>query len=206
MSDVISQVATAVREPETIPAGLVIKGVTKTYPGVVALSDVAFECRPGEIHALVGENGSGKSTLIKTAAGLVTPDTGRVWINSSELAGGGPRDARRLGLMTAYQDSSLVAELTVHENLDLSFHCLGERTPKNLAKLLAEYDLPFGPAERVGDLGPGGRQMLEVVRVLLHEPKVLLLDEPTAVLDVPLRNVCRAWSAGSGTPAAPSST
>ena len=187
MSDVISDVADRAEKspPETTPAGLVLQGVTKTYPGVVALNNVSFECRPGEVHALVGENGSGKSTMIKSAAGLITPDSGRVWINSSELGHGGPREARRLGLMTAYQDSSLVDELTVGENLELSFHCLGEPAPKDLRALLDDFDLPFGESDHVGELGPGGRQMLEVVRSVVHEPKVLLLDEPTAVLDVP---------------------
>jgi ribose transport system ATP-binding protein len=87
--------------------------------------------------------------------------------------------------MTAYQDSSLVAELTVAENLELSFHCLGEEAPKDLRAILADFDLPFGQGDLVGELGPGGRQMLEVVRSVVHQPKVLLLDEPTAVLDVP---------------------
>lgn len=169
----------------TTPRGLVLAGVTKTYPGVMALNDVSFECRPGEVHALVGENGSGKSTMIKTAAGLLAPDAGRVWIDSAELGQGGPRKARRLGLMTAYQDSSLVEDLTVAENLLLSYHCLGDEAPKDLDKVLGGFDLPFGAADRVGDLGPGGRQMLEVVRSVVHEPKVLLLDEPTAVLDIP---------------------
>ena len=110
-----------------------LQGVTKTYPGVVALNNVSFECRPGEVHALVGENGSGKSTMIKSAAGLITPDTGRVWINSSELGHGGPRDARRLGLMTAYQDSSLVRDLTCRRRTSsCRFHCLGEPAPKDL--------------------------------------------------------------------------
>lgn len=185
MSDVISDVASKASEPETTPAGLKMTGVTKTYPGVVALNNVSFECRPGEVHALVGENGSGKSTMIKTAAGLITPDSGRVWIDSAELGRGGPREARRLGLMTAYQDTSLVGDLTVAENLELSYHCLGEKAPQDIRKLLSEFDLPFGEGDRVGDLGPGGRAMLEVVRSVVHTPKVLLLDEPTAVLDVP---------------------
>ena len=181
----MANVVETTHEPESTPAGLTLKGVTKSYPGVIALNNVSFECRPGEVHALVGENGSGKSTMIKSAAGLITPEAGRVWINGVELGHGGPRDARRLGLMTAYQDSSLVQDLTVRENLELSFHCLGEDAPRDLQNLLSSYDLPFGGGDLVGELGPGGRQMLEVVRSVVHQPKVLLLDEPTAVLDVP---------------------
>ncbi len=184
MSDVIPQRA-GTSQSGKAAAGLLLTGVTKTYPGVVALNDVTFECRPGEVHALVGENGSGKSTMIKSAAGLISPDTGRVEISGAVLGRGGPRQARNLGLMVAYQDSSLVDDLTVAENLELSYHCLGEEAPKNLQTSLARFDLPFRPGDRVGSLGPGGRQMLEVVRSMIHEPKVLLLDEPTAVLDIP---------------------
>lgn len=166
-------------------SGLRLAGITKTYPGVVAVNNVDFECRPGEIHALVGENGSGKSTLIKVAAGLVGPDTGTVQIGGKPLDHSDPRLARRLGLMTAYQDTSLVHELTVAENIELSAHCLGEAPPKDLKKALARFSLPFGPRDLVASLGPGGRQLLEVVRAFLHNPQVLLLDEPTAVLDLP---------------------
>src|SRR6478609_7945979 len=110
---------------------LSLRDVSKSFGAVQALNNVSFECRPGEVHALVGENGSGKSTLIKCAAGLISPNAGRVEINSVALGRGGPREARRLGLMTAYQDSSLVDELTVAENLELSYHCLGEEAPKS---------------------------------------------------------------------------
>jgi ABC-type sugar transport system ATPase subunit/ribose/xylose/arabinose/galactoside ABC-type transport system permease subunit len=165
--------------------GLRLSEVTKTYPGVIALNRVDFECAQGEVHALVGENGSGKSTLIKVSAGLLTPDSGTVAIADSMLTHQDPRHARRLGLMTAYQDTSLVADLSVEENIELSFHCQGEPAPKDLKKVLARFNLPFGPRESVRSLGPGGRQMLEVARAMIHSPRVLLLDEPTAVLDVP---------------------
>ncbi len=164
--------------------GLRITGVTKTYPGVVAVNNASFECLPGEVHALVGENGSGKSTMIKVAAGLVPRDSGVVEIGGRELTRSDPRSARRLGLMTAYQDTSLVNELTVADNVRMSFHCLGEPAPKNLKKILKDYDLPFGPKDLLTSLGPGGRQMLEVVRAMIHRPQVLLVDEPTAVLDL----------------------
>jgi ribose transport system ATP-binding protein len=165
-------------------AVLQLANVTKSYTGVVALNEVDFECRPGEVHALVGENGSGKSTLIKVAAGLLAPDAGTVLIDGVALSGG-PREARRAGLMTAYQDNSLVGELTVADNIELSFHTMGESAPEDIHGLLKDYNAPFAPGDRVGSLGPGARQLLEVIRVVAHSPKILLLDEPTAVLDIP---------------------
>ena len=164
-------------------AGLVLSGVTKTFSGTVALKDVGFECRPGEVHALVGENGSGKSTLIKVAAGVLVPDAGTVRIGGVMLRGGATREARRHGLFTAYQDTSLVGELTVAENIELSFHCQGKAAP-DIRSLLARFDLSFGPRAIVRSLGPGGRQMLEVVRAISHAPGILMLDEPTAALDM----------------------
>jgi ABC-type sugar transport system ATPase subunit len=82
-----------------------LSGITKTFPGVIALNGVDFACRAGEVHALVGENGSGKSTLIKVAAVVVVPDSGTVQIGDMTLKEGDPRDSRRCGLMTAYQDT-----------------------------------------------------------------------------------------------------
>ncbi|MFL9998225.1 ATP-binding cassette domain-containing protein [Paraburkholderia sediminicola] len=161
-----------------------LSGITKTFPGVIALNGVDFACRAGEVHALVGENGSGKSTLIKVAAGVVVPDSGTVQIGDMTLKEGDPRDSRRCGLMTAYQDTSLIGNLTVAQNIEVSFHILGEPTPEDLRHVLARYKLPFGPGDTVSSLGPGGRQMLEVVRAMLHSPKVLVLDEPTAALDM----------------------
>jgi ribose transport system ATP-binding protein len=166
---------------------LCLESVTKTYPGVRALDRVDFTCRAGEIHALVGENGSGKSTLIKVASGAVRPDSGTVVIGGGTLVRSSPRASRRLGLLTAYQDTSLVGDLSVSDNVVLS--CPGVRPLPFLlgkvrtASLLEKYELPFTMGTLVRDLSPAARQMLEVVRALIHEPRVLLLDEPTAALD-----------------------
>ena len=165
---------------------LLLTGVTKTYPGVRALDDVDFECRPGEVHALVGENGSGKSTLIKVASGVIKPDAGEVRIGAELATGSGVHRARRLGLVTAYQDTSLVHELSVADNVALSFHALGEPMPDDLDGVLAGYGAPFKAVDIVGDLGPGARQLLEVIRAIIHKPSVLMLDEPTAALDMNL--------------------
>ena len=177
----------------TAESCLELSGITKTFPGVVALRDVSFECRPGEVHALVGENGSGKSTLIKVAAGVLRPDVGEVRIGGVGLHAANPREARRLGLSTAYQDTSLVNELTVAQNIELSFHGLEGAAPKDIRKVLKGFDLPFGPNDAVKSLGPGGRQMLEVVRALCHSPQVLILDEPTAALDMGSAEQLQEW-------------
>ncbi|UKA55196.1 ATP-binding cassette domain-containing protein [Arthrobacter sp. FW305-BF8] len=172
---------------------LELSHVTKRFPGVTALDAVSFNCRPGEVHALVGENGSGKSTLIKVAAGVVKPDDGEVRVGNVPLRSADPREARRLGLSTAYQDTSLVNELTVAQNLQLSFQGVRKSPPKDVSSLLSEYELPFGPGDHVRSLGPGARQMLEVVRSLCHEPRALILDEPTAALDMQSAGQLQEW-------------
>ena len=166
---------------------LELEGVSKSFVGVKALKDVTLRCRPGEVHALVGENGAGKSTLIKAAAGVLRPDAGTVRIGGEQLHPASAVTARRLGLLTAYQDTSLVLDLSVAENVLLSFQGTrkhGMRLDFAAARrLLAPYELPIDPDARVGDLSPGQRQLLEIVKALMHDPKVLLLDEPTAALD-----------------------
>ncbi|WP_327747923.1 ATP-binding cassette domain-containing protein [Streptomyces europaeiscabiei] len=169
----------------SVPA-VTLTGVTKSFPGVRALSDVDFDCRPGEVHALVGENGSGKSTLIKIASGVLGADEGTVLIGGEELGAGGVQRARRLGLITAYQDTSLVPELSVADNITLSFNAVGESRPPDLDQMLARFNLPFRPTDLVSALGPGARQLLEVARAMAHRPRVLMLDEPTAALDMRL--------------------
>ncbi len=168
-------------------AVLDIRGVSKSFPGVRALSNVDFECRAGEVHALVGENGSGKSTLIKAASGVLQADEGAISIGGELLGeGGGVPRARRLGLITAYQDTSLVEDLTVSENISLSFNAIGQPVPSDLAAILDRFSLPFKPTDVVASLGPGARQILEVARAMAHRPRVLMLDEPTAALDMRL--------------------
>jgi ribose transport system ATP-binding protein len=181
----MSAMPTVATEP-SVETGVVLRNVSKSYPGVKALSNVDFDCRPGEVHALVGENGSGKSTLIKIAAGVLTADAGAVVIAGESMSHASIKHARKIGLMTAYQDTSLVAELTVEENLALSFDAIGEPRPPDLHTLLERYELPFKTSDLVSSLGIGARQLLEVARAMCHSPKVLLLDEPTAALDMRL--------------------
>ncbi len=166
---------------------LELTGISKLYPGVLALDRVSLECRPGEIHAVLGENGSGKSTLLGIAGGAIGADEGRVTIMGEILADADPLLARRLGLATVYQDDSLVRELTVAENLllgalDGAANVSGKR--EWAAKLLAPYDLGIAADALVGTLNPAQRQFLEIVKALAADPKVLLLDEPTSSLDI----------------------
>jgi ribose transport system ATP-binding protein len=167
-------------------ASLEIIDVSKRYPGVQALNRVSVECRPGEIHAVLGENGSGKSTLLGVASGAVVPDSGFVKITGRPLAVADPSLARELGLATVYQDDSLVRELTVAENLVLGAVTAPPLAQRNewAAGLLASYELAIPPDALVGQLTPGERQFLEIVKALSTNPKVLLLDEPTSSLDL----------------------
>jgi ribose transport system ATP-binding protein len=168
-------------------ASLELFGISKRYPGVQALNGVDFECRPGEIHAVLGENGSGKSTLLGIAGGAVVADQGRVMIMGQPLAAADPLQARQLGLAVVYQDDSLVRELTVAENLLLGAvdapTTLGGKREWAL-KQLAPYDLRISPDTPVGHLTASQRQFLEIVKALAANPKVLLLDEPTSSLDI----------------------
>jgi simple sugar transport system ATP-binding protein len=161
-----------------------IQGVTKAYPGVVANSDVSFAIGQGEIHALLGENGAGKSTLVKMIYGLVKPDSGHMTLRGAAYAPAEPRVARAAGVGMVFQHFSLFEALTVAENVALGM----ENPPpmKTLAGRIkavsAEYGLPLDPGRMVGDLSAGERQRVEIIRCLLQDPKLLIMDEPTSVL------------------------
>jgi len=165
---------------------LSLKGVSKAFAAVRALRDVSVDCRAGEVHALVGENGSGKSTLLGVASGFLAPDHGTVEIGGRERRRVSPAETRRLGLGIAYQTYSHVLDLSVAENLYLAappklrprYGRMGEWA----AARLAQFDLDIPLTASTGSLSLVQRQLLEVVKALLAEPKVLLLDEPTTAL------------------------
>ncbi len=163
---------------------LSVEGLTKTYPGVVANSEVSFAIAGGEIHALLGENGAGKSTLVKMIYGLVRPDAGRMVLRGQPYEPAEPRAARAAGVAMVFQHFSLFEALNVAENV-----ALGMESPPPMRRLAArirevstEYGLPLDPGRLVGDLSAGERQRVEIVRCLLQDPKLLIMDEPTSVL------------------------
>ncbi|SMY05995.1 ABC transporter ATP-binding protein [Flavimaricola marinus] len=163
---------------------LSLSGLTKAYPGVVANSDVSFDIRPGEVHALLGENGAGKSTLVKTIYGLVRPDAGQMTLRGAAFAPSEPRAARAAGVAMVFQHFSLFDALDVAENI-----ALGMENPPPMRDLAARirdvserYGLPLDPSRVVGDLSAGERQRVEIIRCLLQDPKLLIMDEPTSVL------------------------
>ncbi len=169
----------------TLGRGLLrVEGLTKAYPGVIANSDVSFAIAAGEVHALLGENGAGKSTLVKMIYGLVSPDSGTMMLGGKSYAPTKPGQARAAGVGMVFQHFSLFEALNVAENV-----ALGMDNPPKLHALAAKitevsnaYGLPLNPARMVGDLSAGERQRVEIIRCLLQDPKLLIMDEPTSVL------------------------
>ncbi|WP_323766389.1 ABC transporter ATP-binding protein [Marinovum sp.] len=163
---------------------LQINGLTKAYPGVVANSDVSFDIGRGEVHALLGENGAGKSTLVKMIYGLVKPDSGHMTLNGTGFAPQDPHAARASGVAMVFQHFSLFEALTVAENVALGME--NPPKPRDLARQIREvsetYGLPLDPDRTVGGLSAGERQRVEIIRCLLQDPKLLIMDEPTSVL------------------------
>ncbi|HQU66893.1 MAG TPA: ABC transporter ATP-binding protein [Albidovulum sp.] len=163
---------------------LALEGISKTYPGVKANDDVTFSIGAGEVHALLGENGAGKSTLVKMIYGLVRPDQGRMTLRSAAYAPAKPSEARAAGVAMVFQHFSLFDALNVAENV-----ALGMDNPPPMRELSGRirevsegYGLPLDPSRLVGDLSAGERQRVEIIRCLLQDPKLLIMDEPTSVL------------------------
>ncbi len=170
--------------PGSPPARLVLAGITKRYPAVVANSGVSLAVRPGETHAVLGENGAGKSTLMKIIYGAVKPDEGTVAFDGREVQVRNPQEARALGISMVFQHFSLFDTLTVAENVWLGLD-KSQRLPEVARRIeakAAEYGLDIDPARPVHTLSVGEMQRVEIIRALLTDPKLLILDEPTSVL------------------------
>jgi ABC-type uncharacterized transport system ATPase subunit len=163
---------------------LALKGITKRFPGVLANDNVSFEVKAGEIHALLGENGAGKSTLVKMIYGIMQPDAGEIWWNGERVTVSNPKAARKLGVGMVFQHFSLFEALTVFENIALG---LDAKIPQReleakINAVMKQYGLTLDPQRIVSDLSVGERQRIEIVRALLLNPTLLIMDEPTSVL------------------------
>ena len=170
--------------PAQAPARLQLSGITKRYPAVVANCGVSLTVQPGEIHAVLGENGAGKSTLMKIIYGTVKPDEGGVQFDGRPVSIRNPQEARQLGIAMVFQHFSLFDTLTVAENVWLGLDkslSLTEVT-RSIAAKAAEYGLEVDPLRPVHTLSVGEMQRVEIIRALLANPRLLILDEPTSVL------------------------
>jgi len=158
--------------------------IRKAFPGTLANDDVDLSIAPGEIHALLGENGAGKSTLVKMIYGVLGRDSGDMHWNGLPVEIDNPRAARALGIGMVFQHFSLFDALTAGENIALSLDNADQHDDLNAAarELSERYGLPLDPDAVVGDLSVGERQRIEIIRCLLQEPQLLILDEPTSVL------------------------
>lgn len=163
---------------------LELRGITKRFPGVLANDDVSFAVLPGEIHALLGENGAGKSTLVKMIYGIMQPDAGEIRWNGQPITVANPKAARKLGIGMVFQHFSLFDAMTVLENIALG---LDTKVPQReleakIRAVMQQYGLLLDPHRTVSTLSVGERQRIEIVRALLLNPSLLIMDEPTSVL------------------------
>ena len=167
-----------------------VEGITKSYGATVALAGASFAIRTGEVHALLGENGAGKSTAVKLLSGLVQPDEGWVELSGERVRLLRPRDAHRHGVQTAFQEMTLVRDLTVTENMLLPqapTGRFGQLRRRRGEQMVAEHlgSLGLGgidPRAEIRDVELSARQKIEIARAIFRKPRILLLDEPTSTL------------------------
>ena len=163
---------------------LELDGITRAFPGVLANDDISFRVGEGEIHALLGENGAGKSTLVKIIYGVLRPDAGAMTLRGKPFAPHRPSEARAEGIGMIFQHFSLFEALTVAENIALGMApelAKGDLRGR-IVEVSTRYGLRLDPDLMVGDLSVGQRQRVEIVRCLLQDPQLIIMDEPTSVL------------------------
>ena len=174
-----------------------LEGITRRFGAVIALAGADLELRAGEVHGVLGENGAGKTTLLNVLGGLVKPDAGSVTLDGNVVSLTNPRDAWALGVGLVHQHFKLVPRLSVLENLTLGRRAHAGRWRLPLAEvraeamgLVAETGLSVPLDEQVESLGVGDRQRVEILKALLRRPRIVVLDEPTAVLAPPRWRAC----------------
>ena len=181
--------ATVASRPSN-PNALELVEIKKAFGVVRALKGVSFACRPGEVHVLMGENGAGKSTLMRIIAGVWRPDAGTIRVRGADVAIAGPRQAQDLGIAMVYQDTRLVPDLDVAQNVWLGREPGGavvvdraamDRGARSILDRLGVASLPLTASVR--ELSVAERQIVEIARALTTDPSVLILDEPTSALD-----------------------
>ena len=190
------QVATeSVRVPRAAgeagaPPALVMRGITKRFPGVLANDHVDFEAAPGEVHALLGENGAGKTTLMHILTGLYRPDEGQIELDGEPVSFSSPRDALDAGIGMVHQQFRLVDRFSVAENLVLGdrrgagrrFMIRPRAVEHQVRDLGVRYSVSVDPHARIWQLSVGEQQRVEILNALYQEARILILDEPTSVL------------------------
>src|SRR5207237_722743 len=172
------------------PAAVTMRGITKRFPGVLANDGIDFEVLHGEIHALLGENGAGKSTLSNILTGLYRPDEGEIFLHGEQVDFHVPRDALDAGVCMVHQHFRLVEPFTVAENVVLgdhrgegrAFRLRRRSIERRVGELSKRYGLHVDPRARVWQLSLGEQQRVEILKTLYREARILILDEPTAVL------------------------
>ena len=170
---------------------LEFREITKRYPGTVALDNVSLSIRKGEIHAICGENGAGKSTLIKTCSGAISPSSGKIIIDGVEFERLTPMLSRECGIAVIYQEFNLVNLLSVTENVFLGEHLLKhgfvpdmKEMHRRTKAICDEFDIDIDPHELIERLSVGKQQIVEIIKAISKDAKVLIMDEPTAPLTV----------------------
>jgi simple sugar transport system ATP-binding protein len=165
-----------------------IQNISKSFPGVKANSNVSFDIDSGSIHAVVGENGAGKSTLMKILYGMIKPDSGDIYVFDEKISLSSPKDAIKYGLGMVHQHFMLADNFTVLESIILGIDSPGignlklEKYKDSLQEVMKRYSLNVDLDQYVDDLGVGEKQRVEILKVLFRGAKILILDEPTAVL------------------------
>lgn len=165
---------------------LKMKNITKVFPGVKALDDIDFELCAGEIHAILGENGAGKSTLIKVLGGIYEADEGKIFINGEEVKINSVQDANQQGIAIIHQEIVLVPFMTIAENIFLGRELIKSgivdraQMEEEAQKLLDYFNLPLNAWDTVNDLSIAHRQMVEIIKAISQNSKILVMDEPTS--------------------------